>query len=66
MPCHANRLIIRKITCQSPSGRAKFTVITDDRSLTVAKAIYMYAYRWPIEVLFRHVKSSLHLVRFPS
>ena len=66
MSGHANRLIVRKITCQSPSGRKKFTIITDNRSLTAAKAINMYAYRWPIEVLFRHLKSSLHLVRFPS
>ena len=66
MSDHANQLTIREITCQSLSGREKFTVITDDRDLTATKAIHMYAYRWPIEVLIRHVKSSLHLVRFPS
>ena len=66
MSDHTNRLIIRKITCRIFSGRKKFTVITDDRSLTAAKVIHMYVYRWSIEVLFRHLKSSLHLIPFPS
>ncbi len=40
--------------------------MTDDLTLPASKVVQMYAYRWPIEVLFRHIKSSLGVIHLPS
>jgi hypothetical protein len=42
-----------------------FTILTDIRQARPAKLVRMYIARWPIEVMFRHIKSSLGTVHFP-
>ena len=40
--------------------------MTDERNIAANKIITMYVYRWPIEVMFRHIKTNLHIIHFPS
>jgi len=61
-----NEIEVRRITCLNMENGKTFIVITDDRNLSAKTIVKMYAYRWPIEVLFRHIKSNLHIVHFPS
>lgn len=61
-----NQFEIRKITCREISSGKTFLLMTDDRNLSAKKIVKMYVYRWPIEVLFRHIKSNLKLIHFPS
>ena len=65
-PDHPQRLTVRRITCYNLKTRKYFIVITSNRQWTPSKIVQMYVYRWPIEVLFRHMKSTLRLVHFPS
>lgn len=60
------KLRVRRITCRDSKSKKSFVVMTDDLALAASKAVQMYAFRWPIEVLFRHIKSSLHIIHLPS
>lgn len=60
------KLRIRRITCRDSQSKKSFVVMTDDLALAASKTVNMYAYRWPIEVIFRHIKSSLHIIHLPS
>ena len=59
-------ITVRKITCRNVKTNDSFIVMADDRQLPANKIVQMYAYRWPIEVYFRHIKSNLHIIHFPS
>ncbi len=61
-----NQLKVRKITCRNGETGKTFTIITNDMRSLAKMLVSMYAYRWPIEVFFRHVKSSLNITHFPS
>jgi transposase len=61
-----NSLKVRKITCRNTKDNSTFIVMTDDRNLAANKVVTMYVYRWPIEVMFRHIKTNLNIYHFPS
>ncbi len=60
------KLRVRRITCRDTKSKKSFVVMTSDLVLPASKIVQMYAFRWPIEVLFRHIKSSLHIIHLPS
>ena len=60
------KLRVRRITCRDSKSKKSFVVMTDDLVLPASKIVQMYAFRWPIEVIFRHIKSSLHIIHLPS
>ena len=59
-------LTIRRITCRNKKDGSTFVVMTDERNWAANKIVTMYVYRWPIEVLFRHIKTNLNVIHFPS
>ena len=59
-------ITVRKIVCWNSKLRKSFTILTDERNIAPNKIVQMYVYRWPIEVLFRHIKSNLNVIHFPS
>lgn len=59
-------LSVRKIICRNTLDNSTFTILTDERNWAPNKIVTMYVYRWPIEVLFRHIKSNMHVIHFPS
>lgn len=59
-------LTVRKITCRNILDKSTFIVLTDERNWATNKIVGMYVYRWPIEVLFRHIKTNMKVVHFPS
>ena len=60
------RAIYRRIICQHLETGKTFIIFTDLRKPRAAKLVEMYVLRWPIEVTFRHIKSSLKTMHFPS
>jgi len=61
-----NVLTVRKITCRNVKDNSTFVVMTDERNWAANKIVTMYVYRWPIEVMFRHIKTNLNIIHFPS
>ena len=59
-------ICVRKIECWNPQLKKTFTILTSERNLAPNKLVQMYVYRWPIEVLFRHIKSTMNVIHFPS
>ena len=60
------KLEIRKITCRNTKDNSTFVIMTDERNWAANKIVTMYVYRWPIEVIFRHIKTNLNVMHFPS
>lgn len=56
----------RKITCRHPDKKDLFIIFTDIMKAHANRLVKMYVARWPIEVYFRHVKSTLGTLHFPS
>ena len=63
---NSNQIEVRRITCRNGETEKAFTIISNDKRSSAKMLVSMYAYRWPIEVFFRHIKSNLNITHFPS
>lgn len=60
----------RRIVCRHPATKTHpekwFILWTDLMHVKAKNIVQMYVARWPIEVFFRHIKSKLRTVHFPT
>jgi len=63
-------MLARRIVCYRPAKDKRpaqsFVIWTDRLDLKAKKLVKMYVARWSIEVFFRHLKSNLRTVHFPT
>lgn len=60
------QMIGRKITCRHPGKKEPFIVFTDLMDAHANRLVKLYVARWPIEVFFRHVKTTIGSIHFPA